>query len=146
MRSVMAPSKKWRTRRYYRDEGQQIAQGHQRRPLVSIGPIFLIRRVPQSNFVLIVEPCLIVRSNRNIFNPLNKTLFNGCFVLVVRFSVRSQKPLRQMRLGSDDGAPRIHHLFGLRREKRSVFALQLCVVSCPSESLLQLEEFFSRDR
>lgn len=80
-------------------------------------PIFFEARVPQRNFLLIVDPVLIVRSQACIQNPLLKAEIALCQVVGDCVSFGRAGVSGEVRnAGNDATAPMVNDLLSLVRE------------------------------
>src|ERR1700735_4216942 len=83
-------------RKNHGNEAKKISKGNDRRCLGAICHVLLCRRVTEPDLVLIVEPVPIMRAQRHINDPLNKTALDHPSVLVIGCAIRLGKPLRKM--------------------------------------------------
>ena len=74
---------------HHRNEGDDVAQGNIRSRVDSIGRILFQARVPQRDFVLVIEPILIVGTKACIKNPLLEA--QAAFRLSSRESARRRE-------------------------------------------------------
>ena len=77
---------------HHRNEGDDVAQGNKRSRVDSVGRVLFQAGMPQSDFVLVIEPILIVGTKACIKNPLFKA--QAAFGRVV--GNRSLYPRRQV--------------------------------------------------
>ena len=124
------------------DEAEEIAEWDERWCLFAVGEVLFRGRVAEADLLLVVEPCAVVRAKGNVDGPLDEARFDAGFVVVVRFAVGTDEPVREVWLSGDDRAPGVDHGFGLLLEERGVFEQDVAICVGPADSLLQVAEVF----
>ena len=120
-----------------RDKGDNIPQRHVRRRLYPVDLVLLQGRVPQSNFLLVVQPVLIVGPQAGVLNPLLKTQVAVRRVFRDRVSLgRARVPGEVRDAGDDTVAP----MFDLKKGRSHRAAC------CNDERLIRFSTLFTAHR
>ena len=78
-----------------------------------IGRVLLLRRVTQPDFLLVVELRLIVGTRAGVDHPLHESGLDRGLVPIIGLAVRFLKPMGEVLIGSNPGAPCVHDVFRL---------------------------------
>ena len=82
---------------HHRDESQYVAQRHEGRRTRAVDLVLLRRGVPQRDFLLVVDPVLIVRPQAGVQDPLLKAKVAPGQIFWVRVAFRRAGMAREVR-------------------------------------------------
>ena len=99
---------------HHRDESDDVAQRHVRRRLDIVHLVFFQASMAQGNFLLIIEPDLIIRPQTRVQNPLLESLVAGRQIVWEWISLGRSGVTGQMRNARDNStAPALDNLLRL---------------------------------
>ncbi len=124
------------------DERDHVAQGNDRGRFHAISLVLLCPMVAKCNFVLVVQPRLVVVPLAGVANPLPEPLANPFQIASDRLSVGTGEVCQQVRVRSDEAVPEVEDVLDLvaedcsacRKASRSVSVNRSVVSSKPRSS------------
>jgi len=112
----------------------------------AIDGAFLRRRVPQGNFVLVIEPILIVRPQAGVKNPLLKTqIGRGQIIGNWPAIERAGMPGEMRNIGDDLAPPLMNNPHGLAGEDFAGGFQLAVMIGGHADGDFQLRQFSKRD-
>src|ERR1700719_4715178 len=111
-----------------------------------VGLVLLYAGVAQRDLLLIIEPILVVAPETSVQNPLPESQPTLSRVVRIRFAIRSERVLGEVRVGGDDASPFLNDFFGLVRKHLAGLAQVSLVLLGEIHGFLQQFQVAERNR